>query len=1061
MDRKSKREEEKLVKKLKKFCYENGKEKDLKEIGKLLHKIGSLYYDHNSGNQTTYVQSAILYNEALLRNPSLSNDINKDIQRLHSSALRRAGGNGKADDLNRLVTQLKKEVAKFRNQITLELSKIPVISNDVKGSNVRLLEEKKVLQVQAVQRSATASFVSIIYNVTESCLRMMGKPPCLFAVVCLGAIAREEVTPYSGYEVAVVLPKGLYHKPEFNKIENFFHWFLTLLHITFVNLGETPLKQGGIQSVDALTSFHNPCVFDSTQLGISFESLLSKPLILSPDLPIMEMLKLFEIPKKLSKVVHRHYLSDRLTKSSFVYGDFKTYDAYHSFICDFVRQKTADLSLSDYTKLVKASLAKVGFLRFLGYHQLEELRFDPRYVVHRGTQILVYALARLCGVKSSSCFDVVTELEEEGHISGRYAHQLRYLLAVACEVRLKLSVRNRRRVPSSLHPDMNDAEVQQMVGAVGRTSLVEYFWIAWSLYVDISDSMKNSEQLPLDLNTARFTKFGFLVYAKTCFHLRLYDACVGHCTVQLGRKASEKHWHAYRHILAAATERQGKCQTAMEHYQELVRVLEDESSDANRAEIAYMLGKMGRCALILNSPLDALTNLTRAQNIYDMVRSDSADPDTVRAACYDQSMECTLSLAECYVNGEKAEEVMALFKHHQFGYKELPVKNKRYNVRVRLIVGRCLVSMKNEELALSELHDALDLARKCVKDIGTDPLVAEATDTLGRCYLDFHRPMEAWRHLQANVGVEERVPVVYPYLRYVHTARWVSSVGACLHELKRYDEGLRHLQLAINLRRSGPKELRLAPYIALDLDHIASIQTKRGARVEALEALSQIRDMEGTIVRNDPCDFVTPKAIHDMGIILKMLDRWDEAKEHFEKERRLLCAMPKRPLPSNKPVGQCFFELMAKAKKRGADFGPGDFIDETSRQRKEEMFGGNALQLGSCAKQRGEFDEAIGLFKKALKYFRKSSVYLERQNVANVKHSIGGIGECLMKMSRFKEAIILFNKALELSRAIAENPGCDKEIFVLQEGVKLCAESIGEDYEYPLFTPLICHVLNN
>lgn len=1061
MDRKFKKEEEKLAKKLKKFCYENGKEKCLEEVGKILLKMGTLYYDRSANNQVLYSKCCVLYNAAMLRYPAISNEVNRNMTRLYTSLARKIGGNGKCSDLVRLSAQCKDKVAKFREQTMRMLSEIPRIPDDIKGADVFSLEEKKIVKVQEVQRSVTHNYISIIYDIAESCLKLMGKPPCLFSVVCFGAIAREDVTPYSQYEVGVVLPKSLHHKSDFNKIFDFFHWFLSLFHITFVNLGETELKQGAINSVESLSTLHNPCVFDSTPAGISFEGLLSKPLILSPDMPILEMLKLFDIPKNLSKVVHRHYISDRLTKCCFVYGDTNTYNAYHVSIGDQIRQKTADLSQSDYAKLIKVSLGKVGFLRYLGNHVLEELDFEPRYAIHRGTQILVYALARLRSIKSSSYFDVVSELFDSGHISSKYAHQLHYMVAIACEVRLKLSVLNKCRVPHSLQNDLSDAEVKQIVDTVGRTSLIEFFWIAWSLYVDVKNEMKSNEQLKLDMNSTHFTRFGFLVYSKTCYHLRLYDTCIEHCTLQLRRKTNESHWNAYRQLICACYERQGKCQSAINHYEKLIKVLDDEADDGNRAEIAFLLSRVGRCALILNSPVDAMTSLTRAETIYDNIQSTSISPETIRAACYNQSMECIIGLAECYINSDRAGEVMTLFKHNQFGYQELPIKNYRYNVRIRLIVGRCLQVMKSRKLAISELQDALDLARKCAIDIDTDPLVAEVTDALGCCLLNSGRPKEAWVHFQYNLDVDTRIPFNFPYLRHVHASQWLSNIGQCLRESKRYEEALHYLRLAINIRRSAPKELNLAPLIAIDLDRTASIYSKQNKELDAFQALSEVCDMQGTLNRDTPFDFVTPKAVHDMGLLLKTLDRWDEAKEHFEKERSLLSAMPSRCLPGDKPVGRCFFKLLAKAKERGTEIVIDNFIDKVSLVKKREMLGENSVQMGSCAKQHFKFNEAMLYFKKALKFYGKSSPYLLRRNVGSVKHGISGLGECLMKTSRFVEAIPLLIRALELSREITENPGNDSEVLSLQEGLKLCRESLGENCQYPSFTPLVCHLLND
>jgi len=41
--------------------------------------------------------------------------------------------------------------------------------------------------------------------VSKHCIEIMGKPPCKYALVGMGSLAREEITPYSDFEHIIVL----------------------------------------------------------------------------------------------------------------------------------------------------------------------------------------------------------------------------------------------------------------------------------------------------------------------------------------------------------------------------------------------------------------------------------------------------------------------------------------------------------------------------------------------------------------------------------------------------------------------------------------------------------------------------------------------------------------------------------------------------------------------------------------------------------------------------------------------------------------------------------------
>ena len=179
---------------------------------------------------------------------------------------------------------------------------------------------------------------------TKECESRLGQPPCNYAIIALGSVARMEATPFSDLEFAI-----LYADPAIGDKINYFRVLSHFLHLKVINLGETILPALAIEQLNDFqcSDPSGNWFYDSeTPRGISFDGAMpwasktalgrmktkSKPaleLIRTPEemaefqdeeIAVKEGYHLGKIT--LSIILHLPYLITRSLKLQFAVGSF-------------------------------------------------------------------------------------------------------------------------------------------------------------------------------------------------------------------------------------------------------------------------------------------------------------------------------------------------------------------------------------------------------------------------------------------------------------------------------------------------------------------------------------------------------------------------------------------------------------------------------------------------------------------------------------------------------------------------------------------------------------------
>jgi predicted nucleotidyltransferase len=86
-------------------------------------------------------------------------------------------------------------------------------------------------------------YIRLVSMLAKECESRLGKPPCDYAIIGLGSVARMEATPFSDLEFAI-----LYSDPEIGDKIRYFRILSHFLHLKVINLGEPSCLHWGLRS---------------------------------------------------------------------------------------------------------------------------------------------------------------------------------------------------------------------------------------------------------------------------------------------------------------------------------------------------------------------------------------------------------------------------------------------------------------------------------------------------------------------------------------------------------------------------------------------------------------------------------------------------------------------------------------------------------------------------------------------------------------------------------------------------------------------------------------------
>jgi len=493
--------EAELQRQLIQLCDKNGVEINPQVSAVIFHKLGLLYRSKRHC-KISLLRSAALLNAALMRQPN-NQTFQDDLQDFCKNALKCAKAHNPSANLIEFSHIAAKQVVAMRIWASKRLEQIEKITENKSESEKLACEKEYVYQIKNLQSKITTDYKYLMTCISDQCIEIMGQPPCKYALVGMGSLAREEVSPYSDFEHVLVLDNFSKDKNQQDKerAKEYFRWYSVIFHVIVINLQETDLYSMCIPCLNDSSKPNGNWFCDLfTPQGISFDGMMphachfplgkteetpKQPWTTELIKPIDEMVQFLEV----KDIKEGYKLGDLLTKTCFISGD-KT--VYHQF-CDKVTsvlQENKDQQLSAVIAQLVEDLEKFNVIPKLDFF-IYDKEVNIKQMLYRSITLSISTMGRLHNLNKNSDFEIINEFQRLELISDFAAHKLLVAVSVACHVRLH-QYNSKEKQADSIYKagdEEGKKKLEEMTTVISKDTLLDCLLTIHLLQFILSDSV--------------------------------------------------------------------------------------------------------------------------------------------------------------------------------------------------------------------------------------------------------------------------------------------------------------------------------------------------------------------------------------------------------------------------------------------------------------------------------------------------------------------------------------------------------------------------------------------
>ena len=912
-------------------CDESGKETNPAKAAVILYRIG-LIYRNRSPDKISLIKSAGLLNAAIVRNPSNVSQIKSDLSELCSHILEKSNANNQTANLIGKSEQIKTSATKLRRKVKIFLnSKVPRISTISPETNLTNQCEMKTNAIQELNKLIAHRYTQIMAELSQYCEQVMGKAPCQYAIVGMGSLAREEITPYSDFEHVILLSDDKNYKPYLE----YFKWFSVIFHIVVLNLQETIVPSLNVASLnDNEASLGNWFYDNITPRGISFDGMMphackfplgrqqhTKHKYFTTELikPVTEMLEYLSSEADLKNGYH---LADILTKTSFVFGNEDIFKQFINGAQNYRGAKSQTDTISDITNQVQQDLNNFS-TRFRLSNLKSQHTINIKQLVYRSTTIFISALARKHNISANSCFDIIDEMAKNKQITQNTAEKLKFVIAIACEMRLRVYTDKNCQCDNTI--DLTQDGIEKFLDIVGVACTINYFQIAYCLQCEVAKQLNftklhfytDSQLINITIGLA-FAMNDLTSFSKDSPKQNWdsskfdFDASIEQLELNMKSQSPKKvksFWQkAFQNLssIFRKTPTGFSIQTGLNHkqiksvanylysarifdeavefYKQLLNIFKIKSLDDNRVyDVAWVNHQVGRCLFELKEPKEALSFSQRALEIVENLSYD-VDSDRAVANIFHNIGGCHTDLHnydKALTNLNRALEIKQ--NTTLYANTDRDVANSLNDI------GRCHIYLHNFDKALTNLNRALEIKQNATLNADTDRDVADTIHNIGWCHIHLHNYDEALTNL--NRALEIKQTLSFDVDKDRSLAATQRGIGRCLIGLQQYDDSWNRLQHSLKVfQNTTLDEVKDIP-IAHTFNCLGECLVGKQQYAEALMYLQKAQKIYHTQI-NWEKDHYLANTLNNMGICLMELKEYADALKHFKELHEIYKKFP-------------------------------------------------------------------------------------------------------------------------------------------------------------------------
>ena len=796
-----------LAKKLKQICSSDGRELDVCKSAVIFHDWGKEYqqlYQNQkeseeqnqklkSENMFCLIKSAAFFNAALARKPSNVKSIQKDLKNLCELILKEASGKYLQADLIGKSKEVKNKITQWRKNIKRDLyemeqpQELGAIATKVQQSHESLSnnwESSKIDFMRQMQNQIAEFYIKTMADIATYCENLMGPAPFEFAIAGMGSLARRETTPYSDFEHIILLSNSALEHVDYEKKLNYFRWFSLIFQIIVINLQETIIPSIDVFHLNNELSWYGNWFYDNiTTRGISFDGMMlhackfplgrqhltkNKPWKTELIKPVDEMLNYLNSEEDVKNGYH---LKDILTKTCFVYKSKSLFDYFSTKVSNTLEQYSKDERVQQVKKQVQEDLEN-----FFTGSNISKLKtkntINVKKDVYRSTTLFVSALGSIHNCRHSSSFDVIAELANK-QILNRFAeHNLKYAVALACEIRLKWYLEKKQQC-DSVNSDFNKqtSAIAILASIVGKNELIKYFQIAYSLQCDIAKRLKLQKR-------------------HMCTNPYLFNISVGLCFDQY------QHWEDYLTLFNKLNVDSEKFYDFEENLSELTKSFKSDQYRQGAKEIlncGMQLLRMG----LYEVALECFENVAMLVQHRQEINADNLD--SFSSIDYLGAFNFYIMGSSLSILRKREDAVHAIAKCMSIMSKIFPPNS----VAAQFWIGRSLLQLRNVTEAIEHLKKAIEIKKSLPSATRNDNELACCLYWAGICFQEMGNPEAALEQLEdaqkeLEASTESDSESDKNKLAYI-----LYACGKCFYLQKKFDEATNIFEKSISIRQGA------------------------------------------------------------------------------------------------------------------------------------------------------------------------------------------------------------------------------------------------------------------
>ena len=1072
-------EDKNLVDQLKQVCDNEGRENDPFKSGPILYKLGKIY--HLQGKQDSdpiyFIQSAGLYNAAIIRLPNQKQQIERDLKQLCKDILRKAEAENQHADLVKQAHKVKSKFEALRKSVNGKLNLIPRITKLTPESEVKTLEQQKTNLVRDLQQHTTERYTNIMAGLAKYCHDVMGKPPCKFALIGMGSIARKEITPYSDFEHIIGLEDEVLEKRTEEELENslsYFRWFSMLFQLVVINLGETIIPSLGIS---LLNDFYGEqenenWFFDKiTPRGISFDGMMphackfpvgrqrpteKKPWKAELIKPITQMLEYLTEESRLKQGYH---LDDILTKTCFVYGDEKIFQKFQTGVAETLSKQSKEIRADSVKNQINEDLDNFATRSTLFQIYMQQ-DINIKKVAYRSSTLFITAMGRICNIHEPSCFDIIEKLAEMNEISELAKQKQMYAVSIACEMRLRWYMENKSQADFISTTAKNQNTKQTLFNIVGVSSTKSYFQIAYAIQCDISKRLglkklhfhSNPQLLNFSISLCminepkkqftciekseiRKTKFDRLYSFDDCMKILLEEKWI--LRDSLRKKGNDKitffaalleagnilcsvgcyddALEYYQKSLQIKTDKRGNAYDIMHSYERQLTKL-SETNVALINDVVSICAKIGECLIEIKNTNEGGKYLRLCLDFQDTV-STNQELDL-------QLSNIFFNLGRCSLDSKNHIEAFSYFKQAERIQRlsTVNVETDSSLANTLYLLGQCWMGMNKCKDALDYLDESVIIKTQATKDAETDISLANTLRAVGQCYQKLKINERALEYLERSLQITKQASTNIE--TDLSLAFALFSLGQCWFDMNNPSKALENFQKSLRIHERTTMDAGTDVSLGNTLKKMGLCLLDTNQCEEALKYF----DRWLSIQERKSSDADLADNLYELGFRLLEANQCKEALKYFNQLRqiqeRTASMNAKADTKSQSTLhflGHCLLNLNQSEEALQYFEQSLKIQKRTHKNTTADADAATLLGLGRCLLHTNQYNEALIYLKKSLIAPQLIAPFAKSEKDKTFALSLHYLGQCLMNMNQFKDALDYLQRSKELQEQLTQN----------------------------------------